>query len=85
MCKDQLKSLELRHGQLLWNEDATDVEGWLTEREGQLAKLTRHQPEAVSKQQPQLDSSDAVLAHLHVLQQQENFQVCWVLPAIHGV
>ncbi len=78
-----LISLNRRHSQLVWDEDAQDVEAWLSEREGELANIMK-QPKGRSgnTSSPQQDGENAVMTQLQVLQRQDKFQVSQLLTSI---
>uniref|UniRef100_A0A5K3EEV8 PH domain-containing protein n=1 Tax=Mesocestoides corti TaxID=53468 RepID=A0A5K3EEV8_MESCO len=79
MCADQLESLNRRLSQVMWEEDADDVEGWLTEREGELKNLmktpkTENMCEFSGREKTYKEGEVAVITQLQILQRRSKFQ-----------
>ncbi|VDK80757.1 unnamed protein product [Dibothriocephalus latus] len=66
-CADLMASLDRCSRQLTWEEEARDIEGWLNEREAELAELSRPKAEVTM-------TGDVILEQLNTLKRQETFQ-----------
>ncbi|KAM7541962.1 hypothetical protein Aperf_G00000017227 [Anoplocephala perfoliata] len=79
-CTNQMESLKRRLEQVGWEEDAEEVEAWLTEREGELNSILKTMPSQQTRSQPggkkgSVNSGeDAVRTQLEILQRQDKFQ-----------
>ncbi|VDL15838.1 unnamed protein product [Hymenolepis diminuta] len=78
-CRIQIESLNRRLEQVVWEEDAKEVESWLTEREGELNEILKVPPSRTKNQFSQKNGSaeegeDAVRTQLQILQRQDRFQ-----------
>ncbi|VDM16022.1 unnamed protein product [Hydatigera taeniaeformis] len=78
ICTDQLESLNRRLEQVVWEEDASDIEAWLTERESELNILmtpkSLHQSQSLSRKSSFIEEVAAVGTQLEMLQRQDKFQ-----------
>ncbi|KAL5107304.1 Spectrin beta chain [Taenia crassiceps] len=78
ICADQLESLNHRLEQVVWEEDASDIESWLTERESELNIMMTpkalQQSQSYSKRSSFIEEVAAVRTQLEILQRQDKFQ-----------
>ncbi|VDK20324.1 unnamed protein product, partial [Taenia asiatica] len=78
ICADQLESLNRRLEQVVWEEDASDIEAWLTERESEfnimMTPKAPQQGQPFSKRSSFIEEVAAVRAQLEILQRQDKFQ-----------
>ncbi len=73
MFESHQQVLERRHNQLAWEENAHDLEAWLSEREAELGAIV--EPRGNRQSRSQSHTEDPVLIQLQALQRQEKFQV----------
>ncbi|KAH9280373.1 Spectrin beta chain, non-erythrocytic 1 [Echinococcus granulosus] len=78
ICADHLESLNRRLEQVVWEEDASDTEAWLTERESELNIMMTpkalHRSQSISKRSSFIEEVAAVRTQLEMLQRQDKFQ-----------
>ncbi|VDN97776.1 unnamed protein product [Rodentolepis nana] len=78
-CLNQLESLNRRLEQVAWEEDAKEVESWLTEREVELNNNLKVSPSLNNRKPSHENGSidereDAVAMQIQILQRQDRFQ-----------
>ncbi|VDL93675.1 unnamed protein product [Schistocephalus solidus] len=76
-CADLMECLDRSNRQLTWEEETEDFEGWLREREAELADLSRPKAEGTMM-------GDVILDQLNTLQRQEKFQNCVSANSMHA-
>lgn len=84
ICTDQLGGLNQRLDQAKWEEEARDLDTWLTERENELKDITktvkgRSGNESNVKSDYINEGEVAVRAQLEILQRQDKFQACFLV------